>query len=92
MTAGTRQAAASTHTAALLRACASGDAQAYDALFASIYDDLRGRAHRLRLAPDGTLTTTALVHETYLKLAGADIAPNDRLHFSPLLRGRCGRS
>jgi RNA polymerase sigma factor (TIGR02999 family) len=81
MTAGMRKAAAGTDTAALLHACAAGDTQAYDALFASIYDDLRQRAHRLRRAPDGTLSTTALVHETYLKLAGADVAPNDRLHF-----------
>lgn len=81
MTSSTRVAAASKETAALLRACAAGDARAYDVLFASIYDDLRGRAHRLRRAPDSTLSTTALVHETYLKLAGADVAPNDRLHF-----------
>ncbi|HSM99646.1 MAG TPA: ECF-type sigma factor, partial [Rudaea sp.] len=81
MTSSTRVAAASKETAALLRACAAGDARAYDVLFASIYDDLRGRAHRLRRAPDSTLSTTVLVHETYLKLAGADVAPNDRLHF-----------
>jgi RNA polymerase sigma factor (TIGR02999 family) len=81
MTAGMRQAAAGTDTAALLRACAAGDAQAYDALFASIYDDLRGRARRLPRVADSTLSTTALVHETYLKLAGANVAPIDRLHF-----------
>lgn len=81
MTVGKQPFAANADTAALLHACAGGDARAYDALFASIYDDLRQRAHRLQRAPDSTLSTTALVHETYLKLAGADVAPNDRLHF-----------
>lgn len=68
-------------TASLVRGCAAGDAHAYDALFASIYDELRCRAHGLRQRPDSTLSTTALVHETYLKLAGSALAPNDRVHF-----------
>jgi RNA polymerase sigma factor (TIGR02999 family) len=73
--------AANADTVTLLRSCAAGDVRAYDRLFASIYEDLRRRAHRLRSAPDDTLSTTALVHETYLKLAGSEVAPNDRLHF-----------
>lgn len=42
-----------------------------------IYDELRRLAHRqrTRLRPSQTLDTTALVHETYLKLADR-LAPN----------------
>lgn len=66
----------------LSRRCAAGDAAAQDALFAAIYADLRQRAHRLLRQSDGaTLSTTALVHETYLKLAGRQLEPADRTHF-----------
>ncbi len=66
----------------LSRRCAAGDAAAQDALFAAIYADLRQRAHRLLRQSDGaTLSTTALVHETYLKLAGSQLEPADRTHF-----------
>ncbi len=66
----------------LVQRCASGDEVAYNRLFEAIYQDLRQRAH-LQLAGrrDGTLSTTLLVHETYLKLAGTRLAPNDRAHF-----------
>ncbi len=76
-----RQLDPSANTETLLRACAAGDQGAYDYLFASIYADLRRRAGQLARAPDSTLSTTALVHETYLKLAGSNVAPVDRLHF-----------
>ncbi len=41
------------------------------ALFQSIYDELKviARAHRRRWRGNDTLNTTALIHETYLKLA-----------------------
>lgn len=69
-------------TVELTRRCAAGDPAAYDALFAAIYDDLRNRAHHLlRQAQGATLSTTALVHETYLKLSGSRLAPQDRAHF-----------
>ena len=71
-------------TAELLRRCSAGDARAYDMLFNSIYEELHRRARHLPRAPGSTLSTTALVHETYLKLAGASIAPNDRIHFFAL--------
>jgi RNA polymerase sigma factor (TIGR02999 family) len=56
----------------LLRAFHEGDRSAFDRLFEIVYEDLRRRAHyQLRESGGGTLVTTALVHEAYLKLAGA---------------------
>ena len=62
----------------------AGDTAAVDALFPVVYDDLRRRARRaLKAQPEGhTLSTTALVHESYLKLRGSDeISWQDRAHF-----------
>jgi RNA polymerase sigma factor (TIGR02999 family) len=55
----------------LLDASASSPA-ALDELFGLVYGELRtrARAHRRRWQGDETLNTTALIHETYLKLAG----------------------
>ena len=68
----------------LLSALRSGDRSAMDRLFPLVYADLRERAHR-QLAARGraeTLSTTALVHEAYLKLAGsAHQSYHDRIHF-----------
>lgn len=52
----------------------SGDRQSLDRLFALVYDELRGQAHRQLGAagPARTLNTTALVHEAYLKLAASE--------------------
>ena len=74
-------------TAELLRRCSSGDAQAYDTLFAAIYADLHQRARHLARGAGATLSTTVLVHETYLKLAGRGLALNDRAHFFALAAG-----
>ncbi len=68
-------------TAQLLQRYAAGDANAHDDLFGLIHDDLRRRAHRWSNGPDATLSTTALVHETWLRLASADLTLNDRAHF-----------
>ncbi len=69
-------------TVNLTRRCAAGDSVAYDALFAAIYEDLRTRARQLlHQAQGATLSTTALVHETYLKLSGSRLDPQDRTHF-----------
>ena len=69
-------------TVNLTRRCAAGDSAAYDALFAAIYEDLRTRARQLlHQAQGATLSTTALVHETYLKLSGSRLDPQDRTHF-----------
>jgi RNA polymerase sigma-70 factor, ECF subfamily len=70
----------------LLEACRTGDASALDRLFHLLYDELRIIAHRhLRsLHGDGacTLNTTALVHESYLKLAGgAPVRGSGRAQF-----------
>ena len=69
-------------TQSLVHRCAGGDEDAYNTLFQAIYQDLRRRAH-LHLAGrrDGTMSTTLLVHETYLKLAGTHLTLNDRAHF-----------
>jgi len=63
------------------------DAQPPERLFADLYEDLRSVAHaRLRAHPPGaTLSTTGLVHESYLRLIDrGQIAPEDRLHFMAL--------
>lgn len=64
----------------LLRRWSDGDAQAFDELIPLVYDRMRQLAHhRLRSAPHGSVNTTALVHETYLKLVGAS-PPNVQNH------------
>ena len=68
----------------LLAALRNGDRSAMDRLFPLVYREFHGRAHQ-QLAhrrPGETLSTTALVHETYLKLAGSSRQSyEDRLHF-----------
>lgn len=68
----------------LLAAMRAGDATAMDRLFPLVYREFHERAHR-QLAhrrPGDTLSTTALVHETYLKLVGSsNQSYNDRIHF-----------
>ncbi len=71
----------------LLRAIEGGDRAASDRLFERVYDELRRIARRqLRVAPSAdTLSTTALVHEAYLKLSGsARWSTRDRFHFYAL--------
>lgn len=67
----------------LLAAAASGDADAVDRLYPLVYEDLRRRASRQRQRHLGsaTLNTTALVHESYLKLAASPPDARDRSHF-----------
>lgn len=67
----------------LLRRWREGDRRALDALMPAVYDELRAVAHR-RLAAERTghtLQTTALVHEAYARMAGAEIGWRDRVHF-----------
>ena len=58
----------------LLLAWGAGDRAALDRLFPIVYAELRGIAHRqLKQERTGhTLSTTALVHEAYLKLVRLD--------------------
>lgn len=67
----------------LLRDWRSGDKAALDALTPLIYDDLRRIAsrHLQSERPGHTLQATALVNETFLRLAGADLEFQDRAHF-----------
>lgn len=56
-------------TTLLLRAWSAGDTDAGEDLFRRIYDDLRAVAgRRLAAEPRGTLNTTALVNEAFLRL------------------------
>lgn len=68
----------------LLAAAKQGDAQAANQAFSLLYADLR-RLARARLRGHQSMTlldTTALVHESYIKLmAGKDLVLENRLHF-----------
>lgn len=69
---------------ALLTALRDGDRGALDRLFPLVYRELHDRAHRqlARHRPGETLSTTALVHEAYLKLTdSAHQSYQDRVHF-----------
>ena len=73
--------------AELLAGCRNGNRDAFDKLFALVYSDLRSKAHRLLQSQPGghTLSTTALVHESYLKLLGTErLTLRDRAHFLAL--------
>jgi len=74
-------------TAELLSSARAGSREAFDRLFAQVYDELRGIAHqrRLRHHPGDALNTTGLVHEAYLRLLGqARLQATDRAHFLAL--------
>jgi RNA polymerase sigma factor (TIGR02999 family) len=79
--------AAPSEVTRLLKRWSAGDAQARDQLIPLVYDRLRQLAHqRLRHAPGySSLNTTALVHETYIRLVDApDVNLSDRAHFLAL--------
>ena len=69
----------------LIAAARGGERQASEALYERVYAELKRLAHvqlSVHGRPGRTLDTTALVHETYLRLAGpAGAAPADRAHF-----------
>lgn len=68
----------------LLLAAERGDHAALEALFPLVYNELHELARRQRLAWHGneTLNTTALVHESYLKLVDQGrIGATSRAHF-----------
>jgi RNA polymerase sigma factor (TIGR02999 family) len=67
----------------LLKAWASGDAGALEQLTPLVYHELRRIARRyMRQRPPQTLQTTALAHEAYMRLVGAEgLRWEDRAHF-----------
>jgi RNA polymerase sigma factor (TIGR02999 family) len=68
----------------LLEDWRQGRQEAFDQLFALVYDELRSlaSAYMRRERAEQTLQTTALVNEAYLKLLGRrDSLPQNRLHF-----------
>jgi RNA polymerase sigma-70 factor (ECF subfamily) len=68
----------------LLRELADGHRHAWDRLMPIVYDQLRRIAHaQLRYERTGhTLSTTAVVHEAYLRLVGIQqVEWRDRAHF-----------
>ena len=68
----------------LLHALQGGNRAVLDALFSLIYEELHARArrHRADWHGDYTLNTTALVHETYLKLVDqSEVQWEGRSHF-----------
>lgn len=68
----------------LIRAASAGDQVARNALYDSIYRELRSmaRAQRRRWRGNHTMDTTALINEAYVKLAdGKPVKFNDRAHF-----------
>jgi RNA polymerase sigma factor (TIGR02999 family) len=71
----------------LLDELRSGHREALDRITVLLYDELRQIAHRHRLARgrDGSLATTAIVHEAYLELVSQSRTEwNDRTHFLAL--------
>lgn len=68
----------------LLDRLKAGDKSAMDALSTLLFEDLRrlARAQRHRLGGGETLRTTALIHETYLKMRrSAHVSADSRRHF-----------
>jgi RNA polymerase sigma factor (TIGR02999 family) len=71
----------------LLRQWSGGDAQARDRLIPLVYDRLKELAHQRRGGENVniSLTTTAIVHETYMRLVAApSVSLYDRAHFLAL--------
>lgn len=66
----------------LLSGVRNGETEAWDRLLEIVYQDLRriARSH-LRGQRTGTLGTTAMVNEAYIRLAGSSGEWQDRAHF-----------
>jgi RNA polymerase sigma factor (TIGR02999 family) len=67
----------------LLQAWRGGDRAAYDRLFSLVYAELHrlARGKMRRETPGHSLQPTLLVHEVYMRLAGAGVELHDRTHF-----------
>ena len=72
-----------TNFTALLAQAREGDPSALRGLFPLVYEQLKQIARvQRRRQNEGTLNTTALVHEAYIKLTGQqEFGPRDRNHF-----------
>ena len=69
----------------LLAQARAGSPGARDAAYELVYAELKRLAHRqLRARGAATLCTTALVHEAYVRLSGAEVTPHDRRHLIAL--------
>jgi len=69
----------------LLNRARAGDAASRDAAYELVYSELKRLAHcELAHQRGATLCTTALVHEAYVRLSGADATPTDRRHLIAL--------
>jgi RNA polymerase sigma factor (TIGR02999 family) len=77
---GTIQSAA---VSRLLQEWRAGDQGAYDRLIPLVYAELRrvARGHLRREGRGHSLQPTVLVHEAYIRLAGADVEWQNRTHF-----------
>jgi RNA polymerase sigma factor (TIGR02999 family) len=71
------------HVTRLLREWHGGNAEALDQVIPLVYDELKRLASRQLRRESGahTVQPTALVHEAYERLVGADVAWADRVHF-----------
>lgn len=66
----------------LLAGARQGDAQAQIEMTPLIYEELRRLARRKAVGENARLMQpTALAHEAFIKLAGADVEFQDRIHF-----------
>src|SRR5512140_2247396 len=67
----------------LLTRWRSGETEALNSLTPLIYENLRQIAKRYMVGEgkDHTLSATALVHEAYIRLLGADVPWQDKAHF-----------
>ncbi len=67
----------------LLEAWRGGDRTAYDRLFPLVYAELHrlARGKLRRETPGHSLQPTLLVHEVYMRMAGAGVGLQDRTHF-----------
>jgi RNA polymerase sigma factor (TIGR02999 family) len=72
-------------TEELLRGARNGDRESLDTLFTLAYDELRRIAKNVRADRGDTLSTTALVHEAYLKLLPRKIPATDAAHYKLLI-------
>lgn len=72
-----------TDISAILRAARGGERAALDEVFSRVYEEIRGIARgQLARAGRATLSTTAVVHEAYLKLVRSPAVDyEDRRHF-----------